>query len=55
MVTGTFSAPNFAAVNPDTTKDLLMNPGDRIRIHMHDTAAGFRIDLTDLTSGQTAR
>ena len=29
--------PNFSAVNPDLTKDLLMSPGDRIRIHMHDT------------------
>ena len=27
-----------------------MKPGDRIRIHMHDTPAGFRIDLTDLTT-----
>ena len=44
--------PNFAAVNPDLTKDLLMNPGDRVTIHMHDTAAGFRIDLTDLTTGR---
>ena len=52
LFTGTFSAPNFAAVNPDLTKDLLMNPGDRIRIHMHDTLAGFRVDMTDLTTGQ---
>jgi len=29
-----------------------MNPGDRIRIHMHDTPAGFRTDLTDLRTGQ---
>jgi hypothetical protein len=52
LFTGTFTAPNFAAVNPDPTKDLMMNPGDRILIHMHDTPAGFRIDLTDLTSHQ---
>jgi hypothetical protein len=51
LFTGTFSAPNFAAVNPDPTKDLMMNPGDRIQIHMHDTGAGFRTDLTDLTTG----
>ena len=44
--------PNFSAVNPNPAKDLFMNPGDRIRIHMHDTPAGFRIDLTDLTTGQ---
>jgi hypothetical protein len=49
--TGTFSAPNFAAVNPDPTKDLMMNPGDTIRIHMFDTAAGFRVDMADLTTG----
>ena len=30
-----------------------MNPGDRIRIHIHDTPAGFRVDLTDLTTDQT--
>jgi hypothetical protein len=28
-----------------------MRPGDRIRIHLHDTSAGFRADLTDLTTG----
>ena len=39
-------------MNPNPAKDLFMNPGDRIRIHMHDTPAGFRIDLTDLTTGQ---
>ena len=38
---------------PTTPKDLMMNPGDRIRIHMHDTAAGFRVDLIDLTTGQS--
>jgi hypothetical protein len=37
LFTGTFSAPNFSAVNPDYTKDLLMSPGDRVRIHMYDT------------------
>jgi hypothetical protein len=52
LFTGTFSAPNLSAVNPDTTKDLMMNPGDRMLIHMHDTLAGFRIDLVDLTTGQ---
>ena len=32
LFTGTFSDPNLSAVNPDTRKDLLMSPGDRIRI-----------------------
>jgi hypothetical protein len=52
LSSGTFTAPNFTAVNPNLDKDLLMKPGDRIRIHMHDTAAGFRTDLVDLTTGQ---
>jgi hypothetical protein len=53
LFTGTFSNPNFAAVNPDYSKDLMMNPGDTITIHMHDTADGFRADLTDTTTGQS--
>jgi hypothetical protein len=53
LFTGTFENPNFAAVNPDLTKDLLMSPGDRISIHMHDTAAGFRIDMLDRTTGES--
>ena len=52
LFTGTFDNPNFSAVNPDVNKDLLMNPGDRIRFHMHDTPAGFRVDMTDLTTGK---
>ena len=52
LFTGTGANPNFAAVNPNPAEDLLMNPGDRIRIHMHDTPAGFRVDLTDLTTGR---
>jgi hypothetical protein len=53
LFTGTLTNPNFAAVNPNDAKDLFMNPGDRIRIHMHDTPAGFRVDTVDLTSGQS--
>jgi hypothetical protein len=52
LFTGTFTSPNLTAVNPDLTKDLLMSPGDRIRVHLHDTPAGFRTDLTDLTTGK---
>ena len=29
-----------------------MTPGDRILIHMHDTPAGFQVNLVDLTTGQ---
>ena len=32
LFTGTFDNPNFSAVNPDYNRDLLMSPGDRIRI-----------------------
>src|SRR6478609_5229555 len=53
LFTGTLTNPNFAAVNPNNAKDLFMNPGDRVRIHMHDTPAGFRIDLFDLNTGQS--
>jgi hypothetical protein len=53
LFTGTFAAPNLSAVTPDYGKDLLMRPGDRIRVHLHDTAAGFRTDLIDLTTHQT--
>lgn len=52
LFTGTFDNPNLTAVTPDPAKDLFMDPGDRIRIHMHDTRAGLRIDLSDLTTGQ---
>jgi len=52
LFTGTFDNPNLSAVNPDVNKDLLMNPGDRIRFHLHDTPAGFRVDMTDLTTGK---
>lgn len=44
--------PNLTGLNPDLSKDLLMNPGDRLRIFMHDTAAGYRVDITDLTTGE---
>jgi hypothetical protein len=53
LFTGTFSNPNFAAVNPDYSKDLMMNPGDQITIHMFDTSVGFRAILTDVTTGQS--
>jgi hypothetical protein len=52
LFTGTFANPDLTAVSPDVNKDLLMSPGDRVRIHMHDTSAGLRIDLNDLTTGQ---
>jgi hypothetical protein len=53
LFTGTTTHPNFKAVNPNLKEDLLMHPGDRVRIHMHDTAAGFQVNLADLTTGKT--
>ncbi len=53
LFTGTVDSPNFSAVNPDLTKDLLMSPGDRVRIHIQDTPAGLRIGLFDLSTGQS--
>ncbi len=53
LFTGRLEDPNFAAVNPNLQQDLLMSPGDRILIHMHDTPAGFRVDMFDLTTGQS--
>jgi hypothetical protein len=53
LATGTLTNPNFGAVNPDLTKDLLMNPGDRLTIHMYDTSRGFRTDIADLTTGHS--
>jgi len=53
LFTGTFTAPSFAAVNPDLSKDLLMSPGDRVRVHLHDSPDGLRADLTDLATGQS--
>ncbi|HEY1593852.1 MAG TPA: hypothetical protein VGF74_00540 [Thermoleophilaceae bacterium] len=52
LFTGTFDNPNLSAVDPDLNKDLLMNPGDVIRFRMHDTPAGLRIDMSDLTTGK---
>ncbi len=53
LFTGTFDNTNFSAINPDLTKDLLMNPGDKILVHMQDTAAGFQVVLVDLTTHQS--
>ncbi|MGN6380333.1 MAG: hypothetical protein ACTHNU_15370 [Gaiellales bacterium] len=42
--------PTFRGLNPNYKKDLLMNGGDLIRVHLHDTPAGERADITDLTT-----
>lgn len=53
LYTGTLENPNFTAVNPNLSEDLLMSPGDRILIHLYDTPAGLRVDMTDLTTGHS--
>ena len=52
LFSGTLTDPVFTAINPNLSEDLLMSPGDRILIHMHDTPAGFQVNLVDLTTGQ---
>ena len=38
---------------PNPTKDLFMNPGDKISVAMFDTPEGLRVVLNDLTTGQS--
>jgi hypothetical protein len=41
-----------ATFTPDRNKDLFMRSGDLLRVHLFDTRAGFRVDVTDLSTGQ---
>ena len=45
--------PKLTGLTPNPGKDLMMNPGDMVRVYMHDTPAGFQVNLTDLTTGGT--
>lgn len=45
-------APPYSQITPDTTKDLMMNPGDVILLDMHDTPRGFLVSIYDTTTGQ---
>jgi len=38
---------------PNLTKQLLMNPGDEVRVTMNDTPAGFKVLIEDLTTGES--
>jgi len=38
---------------PNPATDLFMNAGDQLVVALHDTAAGFRVDIVDLTSHTT--
>ncbi|HZR53245.1 MAG TPA: hypothetical protein VFB06_27500 [Streptosporangiaceae bacterium] len=42
-----------AAATPNLADDMLMNSGDVLSVHLHDTAAGFRVDINDLTAHQS--
>jgi hypothetical protein len=41
------------ALNPDPSVDLMMNPGDTIRVHIQDTPAGVQVNMHDLTTGKS--
>jgi hypothetical protein len=43
---------NNAHFNVDMAHDLFMKSGDVLAVHMFDTPAGFRVDITDASSGQ---
>jgi len=42
-----------ATFTPNPATDLFMNSGDNIALRMHDTSAGFRVEIVDVSSGQT--
>ena len=44
--------PSLTGLNPDLNKDLLMNPGDTLRLNMQDTPAGYKVGIKDLTTGE---
>ena len=41
------------ALNPDPSVDLMMNSGDTIRVHIHDSAAGVVVHMHDLNTGRS--
>jgi len=45
--------PNSTAGIPDPAQVLQYNPGDVLRVHLHDTPNGFRVDVEDLTTHQS--
>ena len=42
----------LATFTPDPTQDLFMNSGDTLTVDMHDTPDGFKVVITDQTTGQ---
>ena len=45
--------PPFDAITPNPRTDLFMGSGDKLIVDMHDTPAGFQVEIKDLTTGQT--
>ena len=43
----------LATYTPNSGQDLFMNPGDLLSVKLHDTRAGFQVDIRDLTTHQT--
>ena len=44
--------PNQTAGIPDPAQVLQYNPGDLLAVFLHDTPDGFRVDITDITTGK---
>ena len=42
----------IGAATPNLADDMLMNSGDVLSVHLHDTPAGFQVNIADLTSHQ---
>lgn len=42
-----------ASFTPDPAKDLFMKSGDTLSVSMHDSQQGLRIEINDLTTGQS--
>jgi hypothetical protein len=43
----------FGSFDPSPAKVLMMQPGDKVTVDIHDSASGLQIVLNDLTSGQS--
>jgi hypothetical protein len=45
--------PPFDAITPNRKTDMFMGSGDKLIVDMHDTRAGFQVEIRDLTTGQS--
>jgi hypothetical protein len=53
VATSSASPLNGDRFNLDPSKDFFMNAGDKIKVHMYDTPAGFTVGIDDQTSGKS--